>query len=55
MARSEEAWYTEHLVSGVAVGPGQRICIRAGFSFSATDNTVSLINLSKVYGYLVAN
>jgi hypothetical protein len=55
MARSEEAWYTEHLVSGVAVGPGQRICIKAGFSFSATDDTVSLINLSRVYGYLVAN
>jgi len=55
MAKSEEAWYTEHLVSGVAVGPGQRVCIRAGFSFSATENTVSLINLSKIYGYLVAN
>ena len=55
MAKSEEAWYTEHLTSGVAVGPGQRVCIRAGFSFSATANTVSLINLSKVYGYLVAN
>ena len=55
MAQSEEAWYTEHLVSGVAVGPGQRICIRSGFTFSATANTVDLINLSRVYGYLVAN
>jgi hypothetical protein len=55
MAQSEEAWFTEHLVSGVAVGPGERVCIRAGFSFSATADTVSLINLSKVYGYLVAN
>jgi hypothetical protein len=55
MAQSEEAWYTEHLVSGVAVGPGQRVCIRSGFTFSATADTVDLINLSKVYGYLVAN
>lgn len=55
MAQSEEAWYTDHLVSGVAVGPGQRVCIRAGFTFSADANTVTLINLSRVYGYLVAN
>lgn len=53
MATSEEAWVTEKLTSGVVIGPGQRVCLRAGFSFSATENTVSLINLSKLYGYLV--
>jgi hypothetical protein len=55
MAISEEAWLKEELTSGVVIGPGQRVCIKAGFSFSASSNTVSLINLSKLNGYLVDN
>jgi len=55
MAASGEAWFTDHLVSGVAIGSEERVCIRAGFTFSADSDTVSLINLSRLYGYLVDN
>jgi len=32
---SGETWFTEHLDSGVPIGSEQRVCIRAGFTFSA--------------------
>ena len=47
-----EAWVDRTLASGAVVGAGRYLCIKAGFGFDA-NNRVSMINLTKLYGYLI--
>lgn len=53
MAASEKAWVSEHLTSGVVIGPGQRPCLHVGFGSTGMANTVTPLNASRMYGYLV--
>jgi hypothetical protein len=56
LALSRQTWLEAALTSGVVIGPGQRICIGAGFGFqTGTNATVSVPILGRLYGYLVDN
>jgi hypothetical protein len=48
-----ETWRSESIESGVVYPAGAAICMRAGKGFEADRNDVSVINLTKLYGYLI--